>query len=74
MQELTSLCQEVTGVSLPIGQPQETTGVDIPYYVPDNTLAGEVFSWEPVCTPREIVSDVFQWLKENNRRIESALF
>lgn len=74
MQELTSLCQEVTGVRLPIGQRQETTGVDIPYYVTDNALARETLGWEPSRRPKEIVADIYHWLKNNSGQIKSALF
>lgn len=74
MQELTTLCREVTGVKMEISQTTETTKVDIPYFVTDNSLAEETFSWQPTLTLNDIVKDIHRWLQKEGKQIETALY
>ena len=74
MQELTSLCRDVTGVSIEIDRSPDTTKVDIPYYVTDNTLVREAFDWVPKRSAREIIEDIFTWLRKEGERVAAALY
>ncbi len=62
--ELTSTCQEVTGNDIAIGSDSTTTAVDIPLYVSDNLKAKRQFDWTPKKNVKNIVDDIYRWLKE----------
>jgi CDP-paratose 2-epimerase len=67
--ELTMICQEITGNTVPIGQDLTSSAVDIPWYVTDSEKAGRLFDWKPTIGAKQIVHEIVQWLHEN----ESAL-
>ena len=70
LKELTKICEDVTGNQIKLGAVPETASVDIPYYVTDHRRASEAFSWKPIRSVRNIVCDIYEWLKreENNIR------
>lgn len=69
LQELSAICQEVTGNSIQIGKVIETQRTDIPIYISNNKKIEELSGWKPKKTKKEIVVDIFEWIKSN----ESAL-
>ncbi|WP_288427960.1 NAD-dependent epimerase/dehydratase family protein [uncultured Spirosoma sp.] len=73
LQELTKVCQEVTGKTIPIKEVTENRAADIRLYVTDNTKVTQLTGWEPKLGIREIVSDIHEWLKENRAALEPIL-
>jgi CDP-paratose 2-epimerase len=67
--ELTGLCREVTGRSVPMGSQTETSPVDIPLYVSDSGRAESELGWRPARDVRRIVSDIFDWLRTDQERL-----
>lgn len=65
LQELTALCEEVTGNRIPMGSDPTSTSVDIPLYLSDNSRVTEAFDWSPKRSVRDIVTGIYAWLKEN---------
>lgn len=65
LQELTKICQEVTGNTIPIQSVPETRTADIRLYVTDNTKVTALTGWKPQHTIRQIVEDITDWLKAN---------
>lgn len=63
--ELTELCREVTGNTVPVRSDPGTNPVDVPLYVSDSGRARGVFGWEPAWSVRDIVSDIFGWMVKN---------
>ena len=63
--ELTNLCREIVGSSVPIRSQIESASVDIPFYVSDCSKASAAFGWQPERSVRTIVEDIASWLKEN---------
>lgn len=64
--ELTTLCQEVTGRTLPIGAVADSAPVDVPLYLSDTRRARERFGWTPRVPARTIVEEIHRWLQEND--------
>ena len=62
--ELTDLCKEATGKSVPIGSDPTTTPVDIPLYVSDCKKAEQYFEWKAGKNVKNIVDDTLVWLQE----------
>jgi len=62
--ELTEFCQEITGNKIAITSIPETRKADIPYYVSDCRYIQKEAGWSPSKNPRDIVSDIYEWLRE----------
>lgn len=63
LKQYTRLCREVAGRDVEIGADAETTKVDVPYYVTDNSKVTSRTGWSPKIGVKEIVVDIFEWLK-----------
>ncbi|MFD1144980.1 NAD-dependent epimerase/dehydratase family protein [Larkinella insperata] len=73
LQELTKICQEVTGKTIPINSVAENRAADIRLYITDNTKVTKLTGWKPELGIKEIVSDIAQWLDENRAALEPIL-
>lgn len=71
--ELTRLCQEVTGHTIPIHADPENRPADIRWFVTDTTRVRQATGWEPVRTPRQIVGEIFAWIKNNEAQLKGIL-
>lgn len=63
--ELTNLCREITGNTVPIANEKTSAPVDIPWYISDFSKAESVFQWKPQKKAKDIVSDITHWLRSN---------
>jgi CDP-paratose 2-epimerase len=71
--ELTHMCGERAGRSIPIGSTPETSAADVPFYVTDNSRVTDATGWAPRHRIDAILDDVFAWLRENRRDLEPIL-
>ncbi len=71
--ELTRLCAEETGRTVPIAQVAETAGVDLRIYVTDNRKAEVDLGWRPKRSPARIVRDLHEWIEEHEATLEKLL-
>jgi CDP-paratose 2-epimerase len=65
LQELTAICQEVTGNSVLIHQVPETRQNDLIWYVTDNTRISQYCGWKPMKCIRETVMEIATWIGQN---------
>lgn len=72
LRELTDMCRVVSGNRIDIESQPETHPSDIPYYVTDNTLISEHTGWFPKRSVNHTVEDIFQWLRQNSRDLETV--
>ncbi|ODS78349.1 MAG: 3-beta hydroxysteroid dehydrogenase [Cytophagaceae bacterium SCN 52-12] len=73
LQELTEICREVTGNTIPIRSVPETRTADIRLYVTDNTKVTSLTGWAPQIGIRQIVEEIAVWLKENEQELAPIL-
>lgn len=73
LRELTEICREVTGNTIPIKSVSETRTADIRLYVTDNTKVTARTGWAPQIGIRQIVEEIAEWLKENERELAPIL-
>jgi CDP-paratose 2-epimerase len=73
LQELTAICQEITGNKIPIKPVTETRKADIKLYLSDCTKVKSVVNWEPEITVPEIMNDIYTWIKTNEKRLKPIL-
>ncbi|QHV93646.1 NAD-dependent epimerase/dehydratase family protein [Spirosoma endbachense] len=73
LQELTKICQEITGKTIPIKEVTENRAADIRLYITDNTNVTAKTGWSPQLGIREIVTDIHAWLDANRAALEPIL-
>jgi CDP-paratose 2-epimerase len=73
LRELTALCVEETGNTVPIASVPETSAVDLRIYVTDTRKVELDFGWRPTRPPARIIRDIRIWIEENRRTLESIL-
>jgi len=71
--ELTQLCQEVTGNIVKCHSIKDTRKGDIPIYLTDNSLISKSTHWAPKKEMHDIVSDIYLWIKQNEKILKPIL-
>jgi len=70
LQELTKICQKVTGNKIQISSVTENRVADIPWYVTDFSLVQKETGWSPTLEVEKIVSDIYQWILQNEQMLK----
>lgn len=73
LQELTQICERITGNQIPITSVKENRVADIPWYITDATAIKKVSGWEPLYSVDMIMQDVYDWMKENEEILKPIL-
>jgi CDP-paratose 2-epimerase len=73
LQETTELCRELTGRSVPLSPVADNRPGDVPLYVSDCERLFGMTGWRPQRTPRDVLSDTFDWIHDNERAVLAAL-
>lgn len=73
LQELTTLCREVTGQAIPIGSVNEDRPADIRYYVTDHGRVRRRTGWQPRHDVRAIVTDIHRWIHDHREALRPIL-
>lgn len=67
--ELTALCQQCTGQTIPIASTAETRAADVPLYITDNSRVESVCPWRPRRPIPCIMEDITRWIKKNEEAL-----
>ena len=73
LKELTMHCENITGNKILINSIPENRAADIPIYISDNSKINSVSGWEPKIAPKEILEDIFEWIKKNESSVKKLL-
>lgn len=73
LRETTEICKDITGNRITIGSDPANRPADITIYVSDSQRAVADFSWRPKRTPRDILTDTFGWVRENEKDLAERL-
>jgi len=73
LQELTRLCQQCTGHTIPIEKDPENRSADIPLYITDNQRITQFTGWQPTRTVPEIMEDICRWIQDNRAQLSPIL-
>ena len=71
--ELTQLCENITGNKINIQKVTENRAADLRIYIGDNQRINKICNWQPSKSVEDIVSDTFDWLKQNEQKLKSIL-
>ncbi len=73
LQELTALCQEVTGNTIEIGSITEDRPADIRLYITDCSKITQATGWSPQKGVRTIVEDISAWIEAHREPLRGIL-
>ncbi len=73
LQELTDICQRVTGNTVPITSVAENRAADIQLYLTDNARVTALTGWQPKRSAEQIIRDVYEWLQANEADLKPIL-
>lgn len=73
LQEMTALCQEITGNSIIIDSEPTNRPADLRIYITDNSRIEKTTPWKPKHSVEKTFSDIFEWLKTNEKRLKPML-
>lgn len=73
LNELTTLCEEITGNKINIQRIKENRIADLRIYISDNTKVGQKTMWAPETTSKIIVEEIYEWLKANEKDLKNIL-
>jgi len=71
--ETTELCREITGNEVPIRGEQTSRPGDVPVFLSDCELLYERTNWRPQRGTRQVLEDIFGWIREHERALEATL-
>lgn len=73
LQELTSLCENITGNKITISKVPENRTADLRIYLTDNSFVTQHTGWRPSYTPEKIMTEIYEWIKNNNNLLKPIL-
>lgn len=73
LKELTGLCSAITGNKMELNKITENRQADIPVFITDNSKVTAVTGWKPTTGIKEIIIDIYNWLKQNEKQLKYIL-
>jgi CDP-paratose 2-epimerase len=73
LRETSTLCEEITGNTVQVTANPETRAGDVPIYISDTRALRRWTDWTPRNGPREILTDISNWVHEHEYQIAAAL-
>ncbi|MEA2422135.1 MAG: CDP-paratose 2-epimerase [Thermoleophilaceae bacterium] len=71
--ETTEICRELTGNTVQVEATDETRPGDVRVYLSDCGRLFEHTDWRPQRSPRDVLVDIFEWIRQNERSVLAAL-
>jgi CDP-paratose 2-epimerase len=73
LNEMTRICEKITGNSIKIDEVSETRTADLRIYITDNSQIESQIGWKPKKSVETIFQDIYYWIKNNENHLASIL-
>lgn len=73
LQEMTAMCEEITGNAIDIGSDAENRPGDVRLYLTDNAKVTERCGWKPEKGVQTILEEVVAWIRDNEAALKPIL-
>ena len=73
LQEMTAICQEITGNPITIGSDPVNRPADLRIYISDIAKIEYTTGWKPKKSVQNIFEDIFTWISHNEQTLEKIL-
>lgn len=74
LQEMTSICEEITGNKISIGAELENRPADMRIFITDNSKIESEIQWKPEKSVADVFEDIYDWIKSNENQLKSILY
>jgi CDP-paratose 2-epimerase len=69
LNNLTKICENVTGNKIKFKKEKKTSIYDIPYFITNNELVKKTYKWQPKKNIIDVVKDNYEWLMSNKKQL-----
>jgi CDP-paratose 2-epimerase len=73
LQELTAICEEVTGNRITVGSEAETRPADLRLFVTDHRRLTAAGGWRPQRGVRAAAADIHEWIRREETSLRPLL-
>jgi CDP-paratose 2-epimerase len=73
LKQMTQICEEITGNRISIGSEETTRTADLRIFVTDNSAITAATGWKPEKSVKDVFSDIYRWIQENEASLEGIL-
>lgn len=73
LQEMTGICEEISGNKISIAAITENRPADLRIYISDNTAITSATGWAPQKTAKDIFHDIYNWIHTNENTLKPLL-
>ncbi|MFT3794525.1 NAD-dependent epimerase/dehydratase family protein [Flavobacterium sp.] len=73
LQEMTAICEKISGHKISIGSETETRPADLRLFVTDNSAIEAATGWKPKRSVETVFTDIYHWIKANETQLEKIL-
>lgn len=73
LNEMTDLCEKITGNKINIQQVTENRTADIRIYITDNSKVTARTGWKPQISAEQIFRQIYSWIQENESQLSGIL-
>ena len=73
LMELTKLVNQITDIHLPISKEKNKRNGDIRIFITNSKKIKNILGWAPTLNTKAIVNDIFKWIIDNKKELESIL-
>jgi len=73
LQELTKICEEITGNKINIHPVKENRSGDIRIYLTDNSKVTQYCGWSPQLNIKDIMTDIYDWIRQHEPTLKPLL-
>ena len=71
--EMTRICEKITGNTITIASEEETRTADLRIFITDNSRIESEIGWKPKKSVETVFEDIYHWIKENKKQLETIL-
>lgn len=71
--EMTAFCEAISGNKIDIGSETLTRPADFRIYITDNSKIEAAIGWKPQKSVKDVFTDIYNWIKDNESQLESIL-
>jgi len=73
LKEMTEICREVTGETIPVRSVPEIRPNDLIWYVTDNSKVSRTFGWTPKRSVKETITDITRWIDSSSSMLANLI-
>lgn len=73
LQEMTKMCEEITGNKIQINSVKENRPADLKVYITNNTSIKNEIDWKPKQNIENIFTDIYKWISKNENDLKHIL-